>query len=63
MTAHCGVLAFYAKAQTWLMYPRFADRMSGMDVEDIELGQRLGGALWNEFGEKLLQESRRVDEA
>jgi hypothetical protein len=63
VTAVCGALAFYAKAKTWLVHPALADRIFGTDADDIALGQQLGDALWERYGELLKRESNRLDAA
>ncbi|SEP72314.1 hypothetical protein SAMN04488038_101292 [Solimonas aquatica] len=60
VTATCGTLAFYAKAQTWLLFPPLVDRVFGTDIDDVNLGLQLGDALWAAYGELLKQESGRL---
>lgn len=60
VVATCGKLAFYAKAQTWLLFPPLVDRVFGTDIDDVTLGLQLGDALWAEYGGLLRRESSRL---
>lgn len=58
--ARCGNLEIGACRESSLLFPVMADRIWGMDVDDVDLALLLSEEIWNRDGERLLAEARRI---